>query len=404
VHLVVQKYGGSSLASAERIRAVADRIRRARAAGNDVVVVVSAMGDTTDALIRLAHSVSSDPDKREMDLLLSTGETVSATLVAMALEAMNCPVVSLTGPQLGIRTDRFYSQARIIDVKTDRVRAELDRGRCVIVTGFQGVTEEGDITTLGRGGSDTSAVALGCALGAPRCEIYTDVDGVYTADPRVVPEARLLPTISYEEMLEMAQMGARVMHPRAVELGELYALPIEVRSSFHERPGTLIHGGDSVEDRKHVRGIAHDTDVAKITVAGVPDRPGIAHAIFAPLAEAGISVDVIVQTASLAGNAEISFTVGRADLLRALDVSEKVSRELGAQVESAANLAKVSIVGTGLQSAPGYAAKMFGTLAEHGINIDTITTSDIRITCMIKEDAVPEAVRALHAAFELDHE
>ena len=404
MHLVVQKYGGSSLASAERIRAVADRIRRARAAGNDVVVVVSAMGDTTDALIRLAHSVSSDPDKREMDLLLSTGETVSATLVAMALEAMNCPVVSLTGPQLGIRTDRFYSQARIIDVKTDRVRAELDRGRCVIVTGFQGVTEEGDITTLGRGGSDTSAVALGCALGAPRCEIYTDVDGVYTADPRVVPEARLLPTISYEEMLEMAQMGARVMHPRAVELGELYALPIEVRSSFHERPGTLIHGGDSVEDRKHVRGIAHDTDVAKITVAGVPDRPGIAHAIFAPLAEAGISVDVIVQTASLAGNAEISFTVGRADLLRALDVSEKVSRELGAQVESAANLAKVSIVGTGLQSAPGYAAKMFGTLAEHGINIDTITTSDIRITCMIKEDAVPEAVRALHAAFELDHE
>lgn len=402
--LVVQKYGGSSLANADRILAVADRIRRAREAGNEVVVVVSAMGDTTDELIRLARSVSEDPNKRELDLLLSTGETVAATLVAMALEAMDCPVVSLTGAQLGIRTDRFYSRARIVDVQTDRVRAELSSGRCVIVTGFQGVTEEGDITTLGRGGSDTSAVALGCALGAPRCEIYTDVDGVYTADPRVVPEARLLPAISYEEMLEMAQMGARVMHPRAVELGEVYSLPIEVRSSFHERPGTLIQGGDRVEVRKRVRGIAHDIDVAKITIAGVPDRPGIAYAIFAPLAEAGVSVDVIVQTTNLAGNAEISFTVARADLSRALDLSQTVSRELGAQVESAANLAKVSIVGTGLQSAPGYAAKMFGTLAEHGINIDTITTSDIRITCIIEEHAVPEAVRALHAAFELDQE
>jgi aspartate kinase len=404
VGLVVQKYGGSSLANADRILAVADRIRRAREAGNEVVVVVSAMGNTTDELIQLARSVSEEPSKRELDLLLSTGETVSATLVAMALEAMDCPVVSLTGAQLGIKTDSFYSRARIVDVQTDRVRAELSNGRCVIVTGFQGVTEEGDITTLGRGGSDTSAVALGCALGAPRCQIYTDVDGVYTADPRVVPDARLLSAISYEEMLEMAQMGARVMHPRAVELGEVYGLPIEVRSSFHERPGTLIHGGDRVEVRKRVRGIAHDTDVAKITIADVPDRPGIAHAIFAPLADAGISVDVIVQTANLAGNAEISFTVARADLSRALELSESVSQELSAQVESAPTLAKVSIVGTGLQSAPGYAAKMFGTLAEHGINIDTITTSDIRITCIIEENAVPEAVRALHAAFELDQE
>jgi len=402
--VLVQKYGGSSLTSAERIRAVADRIRRAREAGNDVVVVVSAMGDTTDELIRLAHLVSDDPDKRELDLLLSTGETVSATLMAMALEAMRCPVVSLTGAQLGIRTDRFYSRARIVDVQTDRVVGELKKGRCVIVTGFQGVTEEGDVTTLGRGGSDTSAVALGCALGSPKCEIYTDVDGVFTADPRVVPQARLLPSISYEEMLEMAQMGARVMHPRAVELGELYSLPIEVRSSFHERAGTLIHGGDDMEVRKRVRGIAHDTDVAKITVAGVPDRPGIAHAIFAPLAEAGVSVDVIVQTANLAGNAEISFTVARSDLAAALDLTQRVSNELGAQVESLATLAKVSIVGTGLQSAPGYAAKMFGTLSEHNINIDTITTSDIRITCIVEESAVPEAVQALHATFELDQE
>jgi len=404
VPLVVQKYGGSSLATAERIRTVADRIRRTRAGGVEVVVVVSAMGDTTNELIRLAHSVSDEPDKRELDLLLSTGETVSATLMAMALESMGCPVVSLTGAQLGIQTDRFHSRARIVDVSTDRVLSELGQGRCVIVTGFQGVTEEGDVTTLGRGGSDTSAVALGCALGAPSCEIYTDVDGVYTADPRVVPEARLLREISYEEMLEMAQMGARVMHPRAVELAELYSLPIEVRSSFHERPGTLIFGGHQMEVRKRVRGIAHDLDVAKITIAGVPDRPGIARAIFAPLADAGISVDVIVQTTSKAGNAEISFTVARADLNRALQLSEEVGSSIGAQVDSAADLAKVSIVGTGLQSAPGYAAKMFGTLADHGINIDTITTSDIRITCMVEESAVPEAVRALHAAFELDLE
>jgi aspartate kinase len=362
------------------------------------------MGDTTDELIRLAHSVSDDPDKREMDLLLSTGETVSATLVAMALQAMGSSVVSLTGPQLGIQTDRFYSRARIVGVRTDRVRSELEQGRCVIVTGFQGVTDEGDITTLGRGGSDTSAVALGCALGAPTCEIYTDVDGVYTADPRVVPEARLLPEISYDEMLEMAQMGARVMHPRAVELAELYSLPIKVMSSFHDRPGTLICGGHQVEVRKRVRGIAHDTNVAKITIVGVPDRPGIAHAIFAPLADAGVSVDVIVQTTSKTNNAEISFTVARADLGHALEIIETVGQTLGAEVDSTANLAKVSIVGTGLQSAPGYAAKMFGTLAERGINIDTITTSDIRITCVVDEQAASDAVRALHAAFELDQD
>jgi aspartate kinase len=404
VALVVQKYGGSSLANADRIRAVAERIRRTHAGGAEVVVVVSAMGDTTDELIRLAHSVSDDPDKREMDLLLSTGETVSATLVAMALQAMGSSVVSLTGPQLGIQTDRFYSRARIVGVRTDRVRSELEQGRCVIVTGFQGVTDEGDITTLGRGGSDTSAVALGCALGAPTCEIYTDVDGVYTADPRVVPEARLLPEISYDEMLEMAQMGARVMHPRAVELAELYSLPIKVMSSFHDRPGTLICGGHQVEVRKRVRGIAHDTNVAKITIVGVPDRPGIAHAIFAPLADAGVSVDVIVQTTSKTNNAEISFTVARADLGHALEIIETVGQTLGAEVDSTANLAKVSIVGTGLQSAPGYAAKMFGTLAERGINIDTITTSDIRITCVVDEQAASDAVRALHAAFELDQD
>ena len=401
--LIVQKYGGSSLANADRIRHVASRIKQTRDAGHDVAVVVSAMGDTTDELIQLAHSVSPDPDRREMDLLLSTGEIQSATLVAMALHAMGCPVVSLTGAQLGIKTDAFYSRARIVDIKTERLEREIQNGRAVIVTGFQGVTDEGDVTTLGRGGSDTSAVALACAMHAPKCEIYTDVDGIYTADPRVVPQARRLAEISYEEMLELAQQGARVMHPRAVELGELYGMPIEVRSSFHERPGTLIHGA-VMEIRKHVRGIAHDTDVAKITVLGVPDRPGIAHAIFKPLADAGVSVDVIVQTVNAQGLAEISFTVGRADFNRALQVSEAVARELGASVESRRNLAKVSIVGTGLQSAPGYAARMFGVLADRQVNIDTITTSDIRITCVVDEASIPEAVRSLHATFELDRE
>ncbi|MEA2640788.1 MAG: aspartate kinase [Chloroflexota bacterium] len=403
--LVVQKYGGSSLAGAERIRHVASRIRNTRAAGDEPVVIVSAMGDTTDELIALANSVSTNPNKREMDVLWSTGETISAALVAMALHDMACPAVSLTGPQLGIRTDQFHSRARIMEINTHRVHNELKQGNCVIVTGFQGVNEEGDVTTLGRGGSDTSAVAVACALGAPKCEIYTDVDGVYTADPRVVPEARLLRDISYEEMLELAQQGARVMHPRAVELGELYSMPIEVRSSFHDRPGTLIHRGAEMEVRKHVRGIAHDTNVAKITVAGVPDHPGIAYALFAPLAEAGVSVDVIVQSASIAGEAEISFTVGRTDVSQALEVAQRVGKELGAKLtDSAANLAKVSVVGTGLQSAPGYAARMFGTLSERGVNIDMITTSDIRITCVIEEGRVAEAVQALHAAFELDHE
>ena len=402
--LVVQKFGGSSLADAERIRRVAQRIRSTKEAGKDVVVVVSAMGDTTDDLIQLAHSVSEQPDEREMDMLLSTGETVSATLMAMALESMSCPVVSLTGAQLGIKTDRAHSRARIIDIKTDRLKQELERGRCVIVTGFQGVTDEGDVTTLGRGGSDTSAVALACALEAPRCEIYTDVDGVYTADPRVVPDARQLKEIGYEEMLELATRGARVMHPRAVELGEAYSVPIEVRSSFHDRPGTLIHGDATMEIRKRVRAIAHDMDVAKITVAGVPDRPGIARAVFDPLAAAGVNVDVIIQATSLAGIAEISFTVGRADFGRALEITKRVSDELGARLESNDHLAKVSIVGTGLQSSPGEAAMMFGTLADQNINIDTITTSDIRITCVIDESDTVKAMQALHSAFDLGQE
>ncbi len=401
--LVVQKFGGTSVGSTERIRAVAERIQRTRDAGNDVVVVVSAMGDMTDRLIELARSVSPNPDRREYDVLVSTGETQATALLTMALLALGCPAISLAGSQLGIKTDRSHSRARIMEVNPDRIRSELAKGCCVILPGFQGMTDEGDITTLGRGASDLTAIAVAAALNAPKCEIYTDVDGVYTADPRVAPEARLVPTISYEEMLELAQMGAQVMNPRGVELAELYSLTVEVRSSFHDRPGTLIQRGDGMEARKHVRGIAHDTNVAKITLAGVPDRPGLAHAVFAPLADAGVSVDVIVQAASIEGLAEISFTVSGADLEQAERIVQEIAQTVGATVvHGVGNLAKVSIVGTGLQSAPGYAARMFGTLAENGINIDMITTSDIRITCVVEEARALDAVRALHAAFELD--
>ncbi|MBI4492409.1 MAG: aspartate kinase [Chloroflexi bacterium] len=403
--LLVQKFGGTSVANAERIRAAARRMVRTREQGYQVLAVVSAMGHTTDELIDLAQQVCERPDERELDLLLSTGETVSATLVAMALKGMGCPAISLTAAQAGIRTTRFFSRARITDIQPERIRKELAEDKVVIVTGFQGVTEDLDITTLGRGGSDTSAVALACALGAEQCEIYTDVVGVLTADPRLEPRARKLDRISYEEMLELAQLGAKVMHPRAVELGELYGMPIVVRSSFANTPGTVICRGEGMEVRKNVRGIAHDTDVAKITLAGVPDRPGIAYAIFAPLAEAGISVDTIVQTASIDGITDLSFTVSGSDLTRSFPLVQQVASRIGAAtVDAADDLAKVSIVGTGMQSAPGYAARMFGALSEQGININMITTSDIRITCIIQRAQVQQAVQTLHAAFELDRE
>lgn len=399
----VQKYGGSSLANARRIRAVADRIIASRGDGEPVVVVVSAMGDTTDELIELARQLADDPDDRELDLLLSTGETISCTLMAMTLRHRGYEAISLTGAQAGIKTDTSHSRARIVAVDPSRVHRELAAGRIVVVAGFQGITSEFDITTLGRGGSDTTAVAMAAILKADHCEIFTDVEGVYTADPRIEPRARKLIDISYEEMLELAQHGAKVMHPRAVELGSVYGVPIVVRSSFNDAPGTLIHGGTPMELHNKVRGIAHDTDVAKVTVVGVPDRPGIASAIFAPLAAANISVDVIVQNASIEGITDLSFTVARGDLSRALRLVQPAAREMGARdVATSASLAKVSIVGTGMQHAPGYAARMFQALAEKQINIDMITTSEIRITCLIDDDNVREAVRALHEAFQLD--
>jgi aspartate kinase len=400
---LVQKYGGSSLADANRTRSAARRIKQTIDAGRPVVVVVSAMGDTTDELLALARQLADDPDERELDSLLATGEQVSASLMAITLCGMGRQAVSLTAAQAGIRTNRLFNRARIIDVRADRLHQELKQGRVPIVTGFQGVTDELDVTTLGRGGSDTTAVALAAALQAERCEIYTDVDGVHTADPRVVPDARLVPEISYEEMLELAQLGARVMHPRAVELGQLYGVPILVRSSFGEGRGTLICAGGAVEVRKNVRGIAQDEDVGKVTLLRVPDRPGIAATVFAPLADAGISVDTIVQNAGLDGRTDLSFTVSRADFDKTLELIKPLVREIQADgLDEADNLAKVSIVGSGMQSAPGYAARMFGVLAQAGINIEMITTSDIRITCIIDRERSAEAVRALHSAFELD--
>jgi aspartate kinase len=401
--ILVQKYGGSSLASAERIRAVANRIVASREDARPVVVVVSAMGDTTDDLINLAYQLADEPDNRELDLLLSTGETISCTLMAMTLRHLGHDAISLTGAQAGIKTEAIHSKARIVAVDPSRLHRELAAGRIVVVAGFQGINEEFDITTLGRGGSDTTAVAMAAILNADLCEIYTDVDGVYTADPRVAPRARKLDEISYEEMLELAQHGARVMHSRAVELGSEYGVPILVRSSFNREPGTLIHGGAAMELNNKVRGIAHDKDVAKITVVGVPDRPGIAAALFQPLSVANISVDVIVQNTSIHGKTDMSFTVSRGDLTPALRLVQGVATGMeAAEVVSSNELAKVSVVGTGMQHHPGYAARMFSALAEQEINIDMITTSEIRITCLIHQSQVSRAVQSLHAAFQLD--
>ncbi len=401
--LLVQKYGGSSVANAEKIKNVARRIAEKADRGHEVVVVVSAMGDTTDDLIELAKKINSHPSEREMDVLLSTGEIVSSTLLAMALEESGHRAVSLNGAQAGIETDGSYSRARITHVAPRRIVAELEKGNIVIVAGFQGINEIRDITTLGRGGSDTTAVALAASLKAKRCEIYTDVEGVYTADPRFAPQARRLEEIGYEEMLELATYGAKVMHHRAVELAQLYNMPILVASSFSDKPGTLIHGGTTMEVRNKVTGIAHDVDVAKVTVVGVPDQPGIATAVFEPLAKAGISVDTIVQNASINNITDLSFTVARGELEKALNIIRTVSTAIGAvDVVSDAKLAKVSIIGTGMQNTPGYAANMFRTLSNAGINIGLITTSEIRITCIIDETRVKDAVQALHKAFELE--
>jgi len=402
--VVVQKYGGSSLADAEHIHNVAARIQLRRDDGVDVIVVVSAMGDSTDELISLSEAVAggTQPDAREMDTLLSTGELVSSTLMAMALKARGCDSISLSGIQAGIKTDAVHGSARIADINTDRIRTELDKGRIVIVAGFQGLAESGDITTLGRGGSDTTAVALAVAVDAERCEIYTDVDGIYTTDPRLTDRARKLSEIGFDEMLEMAVLGAK-MNPRSIELGAVYDMPVYVASSFSSEPGTLIHGGEqTMEVRKAVTGIAVDSNVAKITVRGVVDRPGVAAGLLKPLADDGVSVDVIVQNTSSDGTTDFTFTVGQASVVKAAQLIEDQSVIEYAEVITGSNLAKVSIVGTGMENAPGYAARMFSTLSEAKVNIDMITTSEIRITTIIDREQVQKAVQSLHDAFELE--
>jgi aspartate kinase len=403
VTVVVQKYGGSSLAGVAKLDLVAERVAHTRSAIERVVVVVSAMGDTTDELIALAHQLDVDPPSREMDMLLSTGETVTAPLLAMALHARGVDAVSLTGLQAGIRTSGPHRSARITDIVPQRVIEQLAAGRVVIVAGFQGATEQLDVTTLGRGGSDTTAVALAVALQAEECEIYTDVEGIHSADPRVVADARPIPLIDYDEMLELAAAGAAVMHPRAVEIGEAYSMPIRVRSAFGNGPGTLIRRHQNMEDRPKVRGIAHEIDVAKVTVLGVPDRPGIAAAVFGPLGDAHVNVDIIVQNVSHSGHTDLSFTLAESELARAQPLLERIAAAVGAAgIDADRDIAKVTVVGTGILGSPGVFGRIFETLATEQINIRMISTGEIRVTCIIDRDRVEDAVRALHRAFELE--
>ncbi len=405
---VVQKYGGTSVGSVELLRKVARRVAARAAEGERVAVVVSAMGKTTDELLALAREVHPRPPRRETDLLMATGEMVSSALLTMALDELGCPAAALTGAQAGVFTDDTFGRARIRQIDTARIEAEFAAGRVVVMAGFQGQSPQGDYTTLGRGGSDTSAVALGAALSAERVEIYTDVAGIYTTDPRIEPRARCLREIGSEEMLEAAQQGAGVMHPRAVELGLLYDIPILVASSqaeFGSGGGTLIRGKIAMEPENRVRTIALDRDVASLTLRNVPDRPGIAWQLFGPLAEAGISVDTIVQNASELNLTDLTFTVTAEDGERTRELSRGLAAELGAaDVLFNADLVKVSLIGTGMQSGPGYAATMFGALSAAGINIELITTSEIRITCLVRAAQGEAAVRALHAAFALDED
>jgi aspartate kinase len=401
--IVVQKYGGSSVADPQKIRNVAQRIAKSHDKGNQVVVVISAMGDTTDDLITLAHKITDQPESREMDVLLSTGEIVSSALLTMALHKLGYKAISLNGRQAGIYTDDAYSKAKITKVESERIVKEINEGKIVIVAGFQGISQDSDMTTLGRGGSDTTAVALAISLKAQVCEKLTDVDGIYTADPRICPDARKLKEIGYDEMLELTSSGNKVLHIRAVELAGAYGMPILVASSFNDSAGTLIHGGDAMEVRNKVRGIAHDLDVAKITLTGIPNQPGVAASIFEPLTKAGISVDTIVQNAFMENATDLTFTVSKGDVKKASDVIQQVAQKIGAkQVVTDSKLGKISIVGTGMQNTPGYASRMFSALSQAGINIQLITTSEIRITCIIEEARVKDAVAALHKAFELE--
>lgn len=402
VGLIVQKFGGTSVGDADRIRAVADHVARTRRNGNDVVVVVSAMGKSTDDLIRLADQVSSVQPPREYDMLVSSGERISMALVCMALAERGIPAMSFTGSQAGIVTDTEHTRARIVEIKGDRLREALAEGAVPVVAGFQGVSTDRDVTTLGRGGSDTTAVALAAVLEADACEIYTDVTGVFSADPRVVPDAHRVSRISFDEMLEIAATGGRVLQLRSVEFARNHHVPLHVRSSFTWEPGTWVVEEEADMEEAVVTAVTHDASEAKVTVRGVQDRPGVAARLFRALAQHSINVDMIVQNTSLAGTTDISFTVPRLDLATALATAEELRSELGiAEVTSDSHVGRVSLVGAGMKSHPGVTALMFETLANEGINIDMISTSTIRISCMLDEDQIEPAVRALHAAFEL---
>ncbi len=400
---IVVKFGGTSVAGPERLKAVAQRIVHAREAGHRVVGVLSAMGDTTDELIDLAHQVSERPKPRALDMLISVGERISCALAEMAIEDLGHRAISLTGSQAGIVTDTSHGKAKIVDVRADRIHAALDQDTIVLVAGFQGVSTDLEITTLGRGGSDMTAVALAAALGADACEIYTDVEGVFTADPRLVPEARKLEVLSYEEMLEMAASGARVLQLRSVEFARNHGVTLHVRSTFSDREGTWIREEDEqMLEKAIISGVTHDTSEAKVTIVGVPDRPGIAARVFRDLADAGVNVDMIVQNVSQAGHTDISFTLPIDDLHVAEPILGRTSAEIGAaKVTKDADIAKVSLIGAGMKSHPGIAADMFGALADAGINIEIISTSSIRISCVVRAAEVERAVRAIHDRFGL---
>lgn len=401
--LIVQKFGGTSVADVERIRNVARRSVATRRAGHDVAVVVSAMAGETNALVALADAASPRPDPREYDVLVSTGEQKTIALLAMAIQELGVPARSFTAAQLPVRTDADHTRARIHSIGTEAIRELFRRGGIAVVPGFQGVTEAGDITTLGRGGSDTSAVALAAALGADACEIYTDVEGVFTSDPNIVPNARKLPRISYDEMLEMASLGAKVLQIRSVKLGRQYAVPIHVRSSFSDEEGTWVVPESDVMERLVVSGVTYNRNEAKVTIFGVPDKPGVAARIFGPLSEAGIVVDMIVQNVSHQGHTDVTFTVPRGELAKALAIVEKLAPELEASgVTADESIAKVSVVGLGMKDHAGVAGKMFETLRNEGINIEMISTSEIKISVVIAQKYTELACRALHDAFELD--
>lgn len=401
--LVVQKFGGSSVANPERIKRVAKRVTETKEAGNDVVVVVSALGDTTDELISLAKQISENPPEREYDMLLSTGEQISIALLAMAIKELDYPVISLTGAQVGIRTDNAHGKAKILDISKERLTEEIDQGKIVIVAGFQGVNINNDITTLGRGGSDTTAVALAAALKADVCEIFTDVDGVYTADPRMVPNASKLSSISHDEMLELASLGAGVLQPRAVEFAKIHGVTLCVRSSFNYNEGTIVQEVSEMEKEIVVSGVAHDLNVVKFAIYDVPDKPGIASKIFKSLANEIINVDMIIQSAERNGINDIAFTTSKDDMNKALSVLESLNGDIGSPTyKYRDNVAKISIVGAGMITNPGVAAMMFEALYEEGINIDMITTSEIKVSCIIDAKDTEKAVLSLHKKFDLD--